>query len=501
MQPSGAPIIAPSAGPSLEEVVEFLSEYTQQLTVTQQFDKEQVERFCRIYTRYTLLFGYEVVEPQIYTKCNMRSQLIGYTRRKLTVWNRLRRMLQDEVQGETSGTQTILTLNFFMKYSTKIGVYDLTDYNSLFTQYVNSNIPKVLEDMNTLKLPVLAVADVIELEEITPTDRPTLEPTTEAPVLQTQTPSAAPSIMVLPTKPAPPPGSASFVMGLSLGLIGAFVVAAFGFVYYRHTEKQKQKDEYIKRELSGDNNGNDIVGIDGDMGDSLEVKASNHDGVLSQEDTINDGVSDKIDGNGQGIVRDPNAQALIQSSPPRIGSAYDIESGPSMNATVSSSVGSAPAAHPNAYATMDSVLSQQIMSQAQSNHYQESFQGGTANFMMADASFSSDSEDELVNPSAFDGSHDELDNYKNNDLEILRDAVEEAVDDVEGMLSLAMTQALTESEDATLPWGSEDSGSIEASCLFEAYDWLKRNEESPLDTRLVGLLFLFVPIRVASSDM
>jgi len=480
VHPTAAPIIPPSAAPSLEELVEFVSEYTQQLTVTQQFNNEEVERFCRPYSRYTYSFGYQVGEPQIYTKCNVRSQLIGYTSRKLTLWNRLRRILQEETE-ETNGPQAILTMSFFMKYSTRIGVYELDNYNTLFTQYVNSNLPKVKNDMQSLQLPVLAVADVIELEEITPTNEPTLAPQTEAPVPRTQTPSTEPSAMVLPTKPTPDTSQGSFVLGLSLGLLGAFVVAALGFVYYRHSEKQKQKDEYIKREISGDNNDNDIVGNDGDMGGSMEVKISNHN-VLSQEDTTNDGVSDIIDGNGQGIVRDPNASVLIQSSPPRIGSAYDIESGPPLNTTVSSSVGAAPAVHPNAYATMDSLFSQQV-SQAQSHNYQESFQGGTANFMMADASFSSDSEDELVNPSAFDGSHDELDNYKNNDLEILRDAVEEAVDDVEGMLSLAMTQALTESEDAELPWGSEDSGSIEASCLFETYDWLKRNEESPLDTR------------------
>jgi len=368
-----------------------------------------------------------------------------------------------------------------MKYSTRIGVYDLTNYNTLFTQYVNSNTTKVLQDMSTLQLPVLNVSNVIELEDISPTNEPTFAPQTEAPVPRSQAPSAATSMIASPPV-IPEPGPPSFVMGLSLGLVGAFAVAAIGFVYYRHIEKQKRKDELIKRELSGDNNDIDNAGNAEGMGDSMEVKVSNHNGVPSQEDIINDGVSDNIDVSGQGIGRDTNASVLLQPSPPRIGSAYDIESGPPLNATVSSSAGSAPAVHPNSYATMDSLFSQQV-SQAQS-HYQDSFQSGAAtNFMMADASFSSDSEDELVNPSAFDGSYDELDNYKNNDLEILRDAVEEAVEDVEGMLSLAMTQALTESDEAELPWGSEDSGSIEASCLFETYDWLKRNEESPLDTR------------------
>eukprot|EP00986_Skeletonema_menzelii_P015926 scaffold12989_cov157-Skeletonema_menzelii.AAC.8 len=367
-----------------------------------------------------------------------------------------------------------------MKYSTKVGVYNLDNYNAYFTEFVNSNTTKVLDDMLLLRLPVLNVSEVVELEEVSPTNEPTVAPQTEAPVHRTDVPSTAPSSLVVPTNPNPDSTQDSFVLGLSLGLSGAFAVAAFGFIYYRHVENQKQKDAIIKRELSGDNNDMDIAGV---VGDSMEVKVGDHNGVLSQDDITNDGVSDNDDGISQGVVRETNASLQIQSSPPRTGSAYDIESGPpSLNTAVSSSVGDPPVANPMAYGTIDSIFSQRV-SQSQ-GQYQESFQlHAPANLMMADGSFSSDSEDELGNPSAMDGSIDELDNYKNNDLEILRDAVEEAVEDVEGMLSLAMTRALTEGDDAQLPWDSEDSGSIEASCLFETYDWLKRNEESPLDTR------------------
>ena len=124
--------------------------------------------------------------------------------------------------------------------------------------------------------------------------------------------------------------------------------------------------------------------------------------------------------------------------------------------------------------------------------------------MINDASFSSDSEadnnnnshhdtmldimdDEIYNPTLFDGSRDELDNYKNQDLETLRTMIEEEIDEMEGMMSLAMTRALTEPEDASmesLPWaGAQDNGSIEASCLCETYDWWKRcDEKSSLDS-------------------
>ena len=104
--------------------------------------------------------------------------------------------------------------------------------------------------------------------------------------------------------------------------------------------------------------------------------------------------------------------------------------------------------------------------------------------------------------SIFDGaldhdSHDELDNYKNQDVEVFRSAIEESVDGVEGMLSLAMTRALT-SPDASfeLPWAEyvtlqttnrlpvvdDNKNIIEACCLCETYDWLKRHERSSMDS-------------------
>ena len=66
------------------------------------------------------------------------------------------------------------------------------------------------------------------------------------------------------------------------------------------------------------------------------------------------------------------------------------------------------------------------------------------------------------------------------DLEALRTEIEDAVDGAEGMLGLAVTRALTDPEGNGadgLPWsGARDDGVVEASCLWETYDWLKRNE-------------------------
>ena len=84
---------------------------------------------------------------------------------------------------------------------------------------------------------------------------------------------------------------------------------------------------------------------------------------------------------------------------------------------------------------------------------------------------------------------DEFDNYKNQDLEYMRNGVEESVYGAEGMMSLAMTRALMDDEEVDInpSWGgAEDPESIEANGLCETNDWLRKNEHSTLDERSVN---------------
>lgn len=123
----------------------------------------------------------------------------------------------------------------------------------------------------------------------------------------------------------------------------------------------------------------------------------------------------------------------------------------------------------------------------------EMFPNGKSSGAVLAASFSSsngsynegaqraDSFNEPFHPSIFDGSVDELDNYKNQNIEIFRSAVEEAVHDVEGMMMLAVTNALTQSP--TSSSDEEDHCAIEAESLYRAFDWWKRNEYSTVDSR------------------
>jgi len=76
---------------------------------------------------------------------------------------------------------------------------------------------------------------------------------------------------------------------------------------------------------------------------------------------------------------------------------------------------------------------------------------------------------------------DEFDKYRNQLLDTLRAEVEVSIDDVDSMLSLAITRVLTSPEDTPLDlsWiGGEDLGSIEASCLCQAFDWERKRDPS-----------------------
>jgi hypothetical protein len=101
--------------------------------------------------------------------------------------------------------------------------------------------------------------------------------------------------------------------------------------------------------------------------------------------------------------------------------------------------------------------------------------------MMRDDSFSSDSNDDILSPRKI-MEEDVFDKYKNQVLEKLRNEVESTIDDVDGIMSLAMTRLLMEADGTQLDlsWvGAEDPASIEASCYFEAYEWRKQNAFFP----------------------
>ena len=101
--------------------------------------------------------------------------------------------------------------------------------------------------------------------------------------------------------------------------------------------------------------------------------------------------------------------------------------------------------------------------------------------LIANNSFSSESfENDESSYISVGPDGDEFDKYRNQLLDTLRAEVEVSIDDVDSMLSLAITRVLTSPDTPLdLSWiGGEDLGSIEASCLCQAFDWERKRDPS-----------------------
>lgn len=489
------------------------------------FTVEEASFLQYLYERYTINFGYNVSTPQINTICLIAQQSVGSepvirnverlfgSRQLHLLWSWNDRNLQ---------TATVvsypLSIYFRMEYNTRFEEYNnISEYNSFFMDYVNSNTTKVTEDMQRIGLPVINVEQMIMFTS--PTPNPTFEPSTLAP--NTPAPvTTAP--FLLPTsnpseEPTSPPSAApfvdisgdSFILGISLGLSGFFVAAVVVYMYRRHRERTLSEMQARSKRPAVSEHHNDQqsdLGFDGSsMGieltypESTEFNETQQPGHIMPSDQDNDMVritpatsqpmqplrSPSFDvENGGNVVYETPALANQPPQPPL------QEQQEQVKESVLSSAASSPGTN-DGYAHLFAMPTNDDENVRQSDMFP-----GASDILLHNASFSSDDEDDLEdeafynNPYAFDGSQDELDNYKNQDLEKFRNSVEEAVDNVEGMLSLAVIGASTESDEtgAEALWpGAHDAGSIEAFCLWETYDWMKRNETSHLDARYVEL--------------
>ena len=259
-------------------------------------ETDEVARFQLVYEKYTKNFGYETT--QVDGVCNVLSQQIGINqviigsdsssstqwmnninaarngngdrrrrrnsskRDNEAPWND-RELRQEELLGPQLPLQEKqplrgypLTLRFSIQYSTRIGIYDISTYNQLFTEYVNSNLNKVVQDLTILNLPVVNAEAVLLLKDRSPTNKPTSKsPSTSPTVYSTSIPTMG-STSILPTSlPSDIPldwdenfnmvtekvTNNSFVLGLSLGLAGAFMISALGLLWYKKMEKHHRR--------------------------------------------------------------------------------------------------------------------------------------------------------------------------------------------------------------------------------------------------------------------
>ncbi|KAL7545507.1 hypothetical protein ACHAWF_008859 [Thalassiosira exigua] len=444
-EPSYSPVVAPSGMPSTNVTLLVKRECSQVLVVEQaeKFSEVQMGIYQLLMQSYTINFGYNVAEPLIVTTCEVTEQDLavgsgGVGKRLRDFFHLRRRRRGRRLQTENN----LLILEFTMQYESRFG-YDVENYPRQFQSYVNSNLEQVAADMDSRFLPVISAKEVIVYNTKEPTmspttglnvpsispssvlDRPTGGPT--ASPTSSGRPSEVPSRLVLETaSPTLDNDQTSFVVGLAAGLGGAAVVVAL--LIWHLKRRNRRKDDGGRQSYEGHQNSSpQDQGMAGEVGEEGVIQRviehySGHDHGGSSDREIDDGY--------------PPGEERPESGSPGGGTgtvADSIFSNPSM-VSGGESLGSDPA-----------------------DDY------------------------EMVQPL-----EDEFDNYKNQDLERLRTAVEESVYGAEGMMSLAMTRALMEEEedDINLSWGgAEDPESIEANGLCETNDWLRKNEHSTLEER------------------
>jgi len=127
------------------------------VTTTEVFTEEEISLFQYLYERYTSSFGYFMSKPQIVTTSTVLKQTISNDPANVTVFqstNGFRHRRDVEFAH-------VLSVSFTMEYQSKIEIYDISNYNTLFKDYVNQNTTKVARDMELIGLPVVGVSMVI----------------------------------------------------------------------------------------------------------------------------------------------------------------------------------------------------------------------------------------------------------------------------------------------------------------------------------------------------
>ncbi|EJK66995.1 hypothetical protein THAOC_12027 [Thalassiosira oceanica] len=190
----------PSQAPSLEDILSYKREYDQRLwvSVRQSLNKKQMGELQYLYEQYTVKFGYFVIgNSTVRPDCQIIKQDL------------------QEV-ASSSAAPYPLQISFTMRYSTKIGAYNISAYNLNFQQWMNENLINTTQDLAKLYLiPVVESQRVyLIVEESDPTPPaslsptlfrpPTLRPVTQGPTTTpvTASPSlssttASPSVLIL----------------------------------------------------------------------------------------------------------------------------------------------------------------------------------------------------------------------------------------------------------------------------------------------------------------
>ncbi|KAL9191224.1 hypothetical protein ACHAXT_000930 [Thalassiosira profunda] len=426
--PTLSPVYAPSGSPSTNETsyVKRVCSQILEVETLEEFTDVQVGIYQLLMQSYTVEFGYFVAEPQIVTTCEVIGQDLAGRRRGLQTL--IPRGLWRRLQTPK------LVMEFTMEYKSRYG-FDVENYPQQFGAFINANLERVTADMESRFLPVVEAQDVIVFNTKEPTSSPTFggdgsptaSPSYPSDARPTRFPTLTPTFTAMPSSSptyAPTPNGEIVEDRTSfiVGLAAGLGGAAVVMLLLIWYMRKKNREKEEENAARFQGVGEKRGSAD-QMEEGFEVSAEDAVPVAFSSDQIAQPDDYPRDADG---ATSPQGMETIADS---------LFSNPSM---VSSGGG-----------------------------------GG---------SLSSNPEDNVP----LEGLQDEFDVYKNQDLEILRDGVEEAVNGSEGMMSLAMTRALMEDEDAEVntSWGgAEDPESIEANALCETNDWLRKNEHSTLEER------------------
>ena len=258
----------------------------------------------------------------------------------------------------------------------------------------------------------------------------------------------------------------SFALGISLGISGACVIVLLGYMYRLHLEKSEAPTTNETKEAEELDTGVEVTDMPSYVDLNYDQGTKNTESLSGYTFDVESAVRLERNGLEKSVN---NKQALSQST----------ASGPI--AHLMSSRRDTSEWHGS---QRESEVSEMFPSKRTGMVHAASFSSSNGS---ATGIQHADSFQDYFHASMFDGSIDELDNYKNNNIEIFRAAVEQAVYDVEGMMMLAVTNALAQSQiyttSPTPSTDGQDHSTLEAENLYLAFDWWKRNEQSPDDSR------------------
>lgn len=468
----------PSASPSLPESrgVETQDHFFHQLTISEQRGMEETEQFLYafIMENLTLSIGEKIGEPFIIANCTVTETTPSI------IEGNPEFDLDDNLTVETY----VLMVEFDMRYESRYGYNDTINYPEYLLTYLNTNQEELTGYMRSVinieSEYILYAGDAFILdppvETVAPTGNagsPSFQPSQGPTLLSSPVPSIAANksnIGALGTG-----GIVAIILGVVLGTI--LCITGVKILPNRRTDTEKIDAKDAQEEPNGEEpNGN---GPNSDLSSNHNIHSSNHDNSSGYAFVAMPLVESSEPEEELGYPQTPTTpveDSTIDNSLSQSGTSSREESDAlSMVATVSR----VQSTTMTSMTSPTSIESDATTRSKQRSDITSTFAG--TNLMMRDDSFSSDSNDDILSPRKI-MEEDVFDKYKNQVLEKLRNEVESTIDDVDGIMSLAMTRLLMEADGTQLDlsWvGAEDPASIEASCYFEAYEWRKQNAFFP----------------------